>query len=57
MFRGCFTAKLRVVSQASGADMARSNPTQGKLYCELLDGHPAALLLPLSGHCREVART
>ena len=34
MLRGCCAAMLRVVSQVSGADMARPNPAQGKLSCE-----------------------
>jgi hypothetical protein len=31
---GCCTDIFRVVSQVSGADMARSHPAQGKLSCE-----------------------
>jgi len=34
MFRGSCAAKLRVVSQASGADIARPSPAQGEPSCE-----------------------
>jgi len=51
---------LRVVSQVSGADMARPSREQGKLSCEsslrTLGGIAVATVRPLPGRCADMAR-
>jgi len=57
--RGCCTDILRVVSQVSGANMARPSSAQGKLSCEsslrTLGGIAVATVRPLPGRCPDIA--
>jgi hypothetical protein len=60
LLASCCAAKLRVVSQVSGAAMARPNLAQGKLSCESSrrpsGGIAAATVRPLPGHCADMTR-